>query len=138
MRPHSRRPSPVVTVDLDRQHHPRHRARDARRPGARAGANPAQLQWASGSYTLVFAALMFTAGALEDRFGHRGVLAAGLLIFAAASIWAAYAGDPGQLIAARAVMRVGSALIMPATMAMVTWTFTGPAAHGQRAPRHAS
>ncbi|MTE15168.1 MFS transporter [Nocardia aurantiaca] len=91
------------------------------------GANPAQLQWASGSYTLVFAALMFTAGALGDRYGHRTVLATGLTIFALASIWAAYADDPAQLIAARAVMGVGSALIMPATMATVTWTFTGPA-----------
>lgn len=91
------------------------------------GANPAQLQWASGSYTLVFAALMFTAGALGDRYGHRRVLATGLVIFAAASIWAAYAGNPGHLIAARAVMGVGSAMIMPATMATVTWTFTGPA-----------
>ncbi|MFE4463090.1 MFS transporter, partial [Nocardia tengchongensis] len=81
------------------------------------GANPAQLQWASGSYTLVFAALMFTAGALGDRYGHRRVLATGLVIFAAASIWAAYAGNPGHLIAARAVMGVGSAMIMPATMA---------------------
>ncbi|MGW4246549.1 MFS transporter [Nocardia sp. NPDC004722] len=90
------------------------------------GANPAQLQWASGSYTLVFAALMFTAGALGDRFGHRTVLATGLIIFAASSVWAAYAGDPAQLIAARAVMGVGSALIMPATMATITWTFTGP------------
>uniref|UniRef100_UPI000593106C MFS transporter n=1 Tax=Nocardia concava TaxID=257281 RepID=UPI000593106C len=90
------------------------------------GANPAQLQWASGSYTLVFAALMFTAGALGDRFGHRSVLATGLVVFALSSIWAAYAGDPGQLIAARAVMGVGSALIMPGTMATVTWTFTGP------------
>ncbi|MFD7842220.1 MFS transporter [Nocardia sp. NPDC059764] len=91
------------------------------------GANPAQLQWASGSYTLVFAALMFSAGALGDRYGHRSVLAAGLIVFATASIWAAYAGNPGQLITARAVMGVGSALIMPATMATVTWTFTGPA-----------
>ncbi|MFI6044919.1 MFS transporter [Nocardia sp. NPDC051321] len=91
------------------------------------GATPAQLQWATGSYTLVFAALMFTAGALGDRFGHRTVLATGLTTFAAASIWAAYAGDAGQLIAARAAMGVGSALIMPATMAILTWTFTGPA-----------
>ncbi|MFI9507964.1 MFS transporter [Nocardia sp. NPDC052566] len=91
------------------------------------GASPAQLQWATGSYTLVFAALMFTAGALGDRFGHRAVLATGLATFAAASVWAAYAGDAGQLIAARAAMGVGSALIMPATMAILTLTFTGPA-----------
>lgn len=90
-------------------------------------ATPSQLQWATGSYTLVFAALMFTAGALGDRFGHRTVLATGMAVFAAASIWAAYSGDAAQLIAARAAMGVGAALIMPATMAILTWTFTGPA-----------
>ncbi|WP_218021393.1 MFS transporter [Nocardia crassostreae] len=96
-------------------------------PIAGLGANPAELQWATGSYTLVFAALMFTAGALGDRFGHRTVLVTGLVIFAGSSVWAAYAGDIGQLIAARAAMGVGSALIMPPTMAILTWTFTGPA-----------
>ncbi|MEV0126389.1 MFS transporter [Streptomyces sp. NPDC050703] len=89
-------------------------------------AGPAGLQWATGSYTLAFATLMFTAGALGDRFGHRTVLATGLVVFAGASIWAAYAGDAGQLIAARAAMGVGSALIMPANLAILMWTFTGP------------
>ncbi|MFJ8504968.1 MFS transporter [Streptomyces avermitilis] len=90
-------------------------------------ASPAELQWATGSYTLAFATLMFTAGALGDRFGHRAVLATGLVVFAASSVWAAYAGDAGQLIAARAAMGVGSALIMPANLAILIWTFTGPA-----------
>ncbi|MEV7960269.1 MFS transporter [Streptomyces sp. NPDC087532] len=90
-------------------------------------ASPAELQWATGSYTLAFATLMFTAGALGDRFGHRAVLAAGLLVFAGSSVWAAYAGDAGQLIAARAAMGVGSALITPANLAILMWTFTGPA-----------
>lgn len=90
------------------------------------GAGPAQLQWATGAYTLVFATLMFTAGALGDSFGHRNVLAIGLVIFGAASIWAAYAGDAGQLIAARAAMGAGAALIMPANFAILLWTFTGP------------
>ncbi|MFE2548147.1 MFS transporter [Streptomyces sp. NPDC059355] len=90
-------------------------------------AGPAGLQWATGSYTLAFATLMFTAGALGDRFGHRTVLATGLVIFAGSSVWAAYAGDTGQLIAARAAMGVGSALIMPANSAILMWTFTGPA-----------
>ncbi|MFE0026417.1 MFS transporter [Amycolatopsis sp. NPDC059021] len=90
------------------------------------GANPAELQWATGAYTLVFATLMFTAGALGDSFGHRNVLAIGLVIFGGTSIWAAYAGDPGQLIAARAGMGVGAALIMPANFAILLWTFTGP------------
>lgn len=90
-------------------------------------AGPAELQWATGSYTLAFATLMFTAGALGDRFGHRTVLATGLVVFAGSSLWAAYAGDAGQLIAARAVMGLGSALIMPANLAILMWTFTGPA-----------
>ncbi|KDN18717.1 MFS transporter [Amycolatopsis rifamycinica] len=90
------------------------------------GAGPAELQWATGAYTLVFATLMFTAGALGDSFGHRTVLAAGLVVFAGASAWAAYAGDAGQLIAARAAMGVGAALIMPANFAILLWTFTGP------------
>ncbi|MGW9170825.1 MFS transporter [Streptomyces decoyicus] len=90
-------------------------------------AGPAELQWATGSYTLAFATLMFTAGALGDRFGHRTVLATGLVVFAGSSVWAAYASDAGQLIAARAAMGVGSALIMPANLAILMWTFTGPA-----------
>ncbi|MEV5320853.1 MFS transporter [Streptomyces sp. NPDC052687] len=90
------------------------------------GASPAELQWATGAYTLVFATLMLTAGALGDSFGHRNVLAVGLVVFAGASIWAAYAGDAGQLIAARAAMGVGAALIMPANFAILLWTFTGP------------
>ncbi|MFH8339509.1 MFS transporter [Streptomyces sp. AM6-12] len=91
------------------------------------GASPSQLQWATGSYTLVFATLMFTSGALGDRFGHRTVLATGMVVFAGASVWAAYAGDADQLIAARAVMGLGSALIMPAQVAILMWTFSGPA-----------
>ncbi|MEV4235200.1 MULTISPECIES: MFS transporter [unclassified Nocardia] len=45
-------------------------------------AGPAELQWATGSYTLAFASLIFTAGALGDRFGHRTVLVTGLVFFA--------------------------------------------------------
>ncbi|MEU5808946.1 MFS transporter [Streptomyces sp. NPDC047718] len=91
------------------------------------GANPGQLQWATGAYTLAFATLMFTAGALGDRFGHRTVFSTGLVVFAGSSLWAAYADGAGQLIAARAAMGVGSALITPAMMAILMWTFTGPA-----------
>jgi EmrB/QacA subfamily drug resistance transporter len=90
-------------------------------------ASPGQLQWAVGSYTLVFATLMFTAGALGDRYGHRLILAIGMAVFGASSLWAAYAGSPAELIAARAVMGAGSALVMPATMAVLTWTFQGAA-----------
>ncbi|MEV8230412.1 MFS transporter [Streptomyces sp. NPDC079167] len=91
------------------------------------GAGPGQLQWATGSYTLAFATLMFTAGTLGDRYGHRSVFSSGLVLFAGSSLWAAYASDASQLIAARAVMGVGSALITPAMLAILMWTFTGPA-----------
>ncbi|MDH6112542.1 EmrB/QacA subfamily drug resistance transporter [Kitasatospora sp. MAP12-15] len=91
------------------------------------GANPGQLQWATGAYTLAFATLMFAAGALGDRFGHRTVFSSGLVIFAGSSLWAAYTSNAGQLIVARAAMGVGSSLITPAMMAILMWTFTGPA-----------
>ncbi|QXJ23383.1 MFS transporter [Actinomadura graeca] len=96
-------------------------------PDRGLGASPGELQWAVGSYTLVFATLMFTAGALGDRFGHRTVLLSGMVVFGLSSVWAAYAGSAAELIAARAVMGLGSALAVPATMAILTWAFTGPA-----------
>ncbi|MCX4807889.1 MFS transporter [Streptomyces sp. NBC_01214] len=97
------------------------------------GATPGELQWATGAYTLAFAGLMFTGGALGDRFGHRNLLLTGTALFGAASALAAYATTPGQLIAARAVMGAGAALLVPATMAVVSWTFEPaqrPAAFG--------
>ena len=53
------------------------------------GATPGQLQWAIGIYSLLFATALFAAGALGDRYGHRTVLMAGLLIFGGSSAWAA-------------------------------------------------
>ncbi|MFJ8213082.1 MFS transporter [Streptomyces sp. NPDC096033] len=97
------------------------------------GATPGQLQWATGAYTLAFACLMFTGGALGDRFGHRNALLAGMALFGAASALAAYAEGPAQLIAGRAVMGASAALLVPATMAVVGWTFEPaerPAAFG--------
>jgi EmrB/QacA subfamily drug resistance transporter len=87
------------------------------------GATPGELQWATGAYTLVFATLSFTGGALGDRFGYRNTLVAGMALFGVASGCAAYAQTPGQLIAARCAMGVGAALLLPATMAVVSWTF---------------
>ncbi|GAA1344261.1 MFS transporter [Saccharothrix algeriensis] len=89
------------------------------------GASPSELQWSISSYTLVFAALLFTGGVLGDRQGYRRVLLLGMLVFGASSAWAAYAGSAGELIAARAVMGVGSALVMPATLAIINQVFDG-------------
>src|SRR3978361_1730344 len=91
------------------------------------GANPGQLQWATGSYTLAFATLMFTAGALGDRFGHRTVFSSGLAVFAGSSLWAAYASDASQLIAARAALGVGRGPVTTPMLAILLWTVTGPA-----------
>jgi EmrB/QacA subfamily drug resistance transporter len=85
------------------------------------------LEWIIDSYTLVFAALLLPAGSLGDRFGRHRALAAGMLVFGAGSLAAALSSTSAQLIAARAVMGVGAAFIMPATMAVLTSVFTDPA-----------
>ncbi|ACU69276.1 drug resistance transporter, EmrB/QacA subfamily [Catenulispora acidiphila DSM 44928] len=87
------------------------------------GATPGQLQWATGSYTLVLATVTFTGGALGDRFGHRNTLLAGMALFGLASVFAAYSQNTGQLIAARAVMGLGAALLIPATLAVISFTY---------------
>ena len=82
-----------------------------------------QLQWIVDSYTLVFAGLLLTMGALGDRFGRRGALAAGLFIFGSASLASAFADSASMLIATRALMGVGGALIMPTTLSILTNVF---------------
>jgi EmrB/QacA subfamily drug resistance transporter len=82
-----------------------------------------QLQWMVDAYIIVFAGLLLTLGALGDRFGRARALQAGLVIFAAASFWAAFAPSAGHLIAARAVMGVGGAFIMPATLSIIIHVF---------------
>src|SRR5438094_416751 len=71
------------------------------------GATQSDLEWATNSYTLVFAGLLFTWGVLGDRLGRKKVLLLGLLLFGIASVASAYAQTPGQLIAARALMGIG-------------------------------
>ncbi|MEV5598473.1 MFS transporter [Streptomyces sp. NPDC052496] len=87
------------------------------------GATQSQLEWAINSYTLVFAGLLFTSGLLGDRLGRKKVLIFGLLVFGAGSVLAAVAGSPGQLIAFRAVMGLGGAFVMPATLAVLMNVF---------------
>ncbi|MBO0819378.1 MAG: MFS transporter [Nocardiopsaceae bacterium] len=93
------------------------------------GATSSELQWSISSYTLIFAALLFTGGVLGDRFGHQNMLLVGLVLFGGASVWAAYSGSPEYLIVARGFMGAGSALIMPATLAIINQIFDG----GERA-----
>jgi EmrB/QacA subfamily drug resistance transporter len=86
-------------------------------------ASTTDLQWITDAYTLAFAALLIMAGALGDRFGRRSALLAGLAVFAAGSAWAAVSGDSSTLIAARVVMGVGAAFVMPATLSILTAVF---------------
>lgn len=86
-------------------------------------ATQTQLSWVVDAYALVFAALLLPAGALGDRFGRRRALLAGLAIFGAGSIAAMCNADPTWLIGMRAVLGVGAALVMPATLSTITSTF---------------
>ncbi len=86
-------------------------------------ASSSQLQWMVDSYVVVFAGLLLTLGALGDRFGRAKALQLGLVIFGGASIWAAYAGSAETLIAARAVMGIGGAFVMPATLSILIDVF---------------
>ncbi|TAJ16740.1 MAG: DHA2 family efflux MFS transporter permease subunit [Dehalococcoidia bacterium] len=87
------------------------------------GASGAQLQWMVDSYVLVFAGLLLSAGALGDRFGRKGALTFGLVLFGASSLLASRTNSPEQLIAVRALMGIGGAFIMPATLSIMTNMF---------------
>ena len=86
-----------------------------------------QQLWIFDIYGFVLAGLLMTMGAVGDRVGRRGLLLVGAAAFGAASLLAAYAHSAETLIAARAVLGVGGATLMPSTMALVRTMFTDPA-----------
>lgn len=88
------------------------------------GASTSELQWIVDAYSLSFAALVLVGGSLGDRQGRKGVLLAGLAIFGASCLGAAFGNTPGELIAARAVMGLGAALMFPATLSILVNVFT--------------
>ncbi len=81
------------------------------------------LQWIVDVYSLVFAGLLLPMGALGDRFGRKGMLQIGLVVFGAGSLAATFATVPWHLVVTRGVMGVGGAMIMPATLSIVTNVF---------------
>ena len=87
------------------------------------GASASSLQWIMNSYMLVFGGLLLTMGAIGDRFGRARMLRYGLAVFALSSLGAAFAQSPAQLIGARAIMGVGGAMMMPATLAIIVNVF---------------
>ncbi|HSC90512.1 MAG TPA: MFS transporter [Gaiellaceae bacterium] len=88
-------------------------------------ASASKLQWMVDSYLLVFAGLLLVFGTLGDRFGRKLALQAGISIFGLASLGALLAESADQVIAVRAAMGVGAALIMPATLSIIANVFTG-------------
>jgi EmrB/QacA subfamily drug resistance transporter len=86
-------------------------------------AGTSSLQWITDAYTLCFAALLIPAGALGDRYGRRISLIAGLTVFAAGSVAAAFADGTGTLIAARIVMGLGATFVRPATLSILNAVF---------------
>ncbi|MEU6255602.1 DHA2 family efflux MFS transporter permease subunit [Streptomyces sp. NPDC047043] len=87
------------------------------------GATTGQQQWMADAYVVVFAALMLPAGLLGDRFGRRLMLIVGLAVFLAGSLAGALAGDVNWVIAARALMGVGAALVTPLALSVVPTLF---------------
>jgi EmrB/QacA subfamily drug resistance transporter len=95
------------------------------------GATNSQVQWILDSYILVFAGLLLTTGTLSDRYGRKGALQLGIVWFGLGSAAAALSTTSTQLIAARAFMGVGGALIMPATLSILTNVFRDPKERGR-------
>lgn len=88
------------------------------------GATASEKLWILNAYPLVVAGLLPGLGTLGDRLGHKPLFMAGLVVFGAASLLAAYSPSPAILIAARALLAVGAAMMMPATLSIIRLTFT--------------
>ncbi len=95
------------------------------------GSNSSQLQWIIDAYVLAIAGLLLTMGYVGDRIGRKLTLQIGLIIFAGFSLGAALAKTTEMLIAMRAVMGVGAATILPATLSILTATFREPKERAQ-------
>ena len=90
-------------------------------------ATSSELQWIVDSYAMVFAGLVLVGGSLADRFGRKRFFLMGLAVFGCGSIGAAFSGSVHLLIGWRAVMGVGAALTMPATLSIINDVFRDPA-----------
>jgi MFS transporter, DHA2 family, methylenomycin A resistance protein len=99
--------------------------------GAALGGGVAELQWVVSAYTIAFAALILSAGALGDRLGARKVFASGFLLFTAASLACALAPSAALLIAARTVQGVGAAILVPNSLALLNHAYPGETERGR-------
>ncbi|MGG4220593.1 MFS transporter [Paenibacillus jamilae] len=85
-------------------------------------ASASEKLWIVNAYPLVMAGLLPAFGTLGDRFGHKRFFTLGLIAFGAASLMAAFAPAPNVLIAARAMLAIGAAMMMPATLSIIRIT----------------
>ncbi|MFJ9709369.1 MFS transporter [Streptomyces sp. NPDC101234] len=87
------------------------------------GLSSSDLQWVIDGYTVPYAALMLLFGAIGDKYSRRGALILGLVVFGGGAVFGYLADSATTVIAARAVMGTGAALIMPATLSLLAATF---------------
>ncbi|GAA2361710.1 quaternary ammonium compound efflux MFS transporter QacA [Nonomuraea africana] len=85
-----------------------------------------ELLWMVDAYSLAVSGLLVTISALGDRWGRRKMLISGFALFGAASVAVVWAKDPAALVALRALLGVGGAMIMPSTLSMIRTLFTDP------------
>jgi len=85
-----------------------------------------ELLWMVDAYPLVLAGLLVTAGSLGDRWGRRRMLVAGFTLFGVASLAVLVADSPGDVIAVRALLGIGGAMIMPSTLSLIRTLFSDP------------
>jgi len=88
------------------------------------GFSEPNLQWVVTAYSLTFGGLLLLGGRLADLFGRRRIFLLGLVLFTASSLLGGFAQNQGTLIAARATQGVGAAVLSPATLTILTVTFT--------------
>lgn len=93
-------------------------------------ASASEKLWIVNAYSLVMAGLLPAMGTLGDRIGYKQIFAAGIVLFGAASIVAAFSPSPGTLILARILLAVGASMMMPATLSIIKVTFSKPAELG--------
>jgi len=103
------------------------------RIGAALGTGVAGLQWVVDAYTIAFASLMLSAGALGDRIGARRACMSGFILFVLASLGCGLAPGVRALVVARAVQGIGAALLVPCSLALLTHACRGDAAARGRA-----
>ncbi|MGA5357902.1 MFS transporter [Streptomyces purpurascens] len=87
------------------------------------GLTSSDLQWVVDGYTVPYAALMLVLGAIGDKYSRRGALVLGLLIFAGGSVMGGMVDETTLVITARAIMGIGAAVVMPATLSLLVAIF---------------